>query len=59
MRRFHDRISTEECFYCDIDLSQTDVPSGKLREFFFSAMEEAESLTTACVDRLQAKPLKK
>jgi hypothetical protein len=59
LRTFHDRISTNEVFFFDVDFSQTDVPAPKLSAFLSSAMSEADSLSTACVHRLQTKPLKK
>ena len=59
LRKFHDHISTEECFYFDADFFRTVVPSRQLSDFLSSAIVEVESLANACVDHLRAKPVKR
>ncbi len=59
LRVFHDRISTEECFFFDVDFFRTNAPSRDLSGFFSSSMAEADSLARVCVDHLRAKPSRK
>jgi hypothetical protein len=58
LRSFHSIITSQECFYFDVDFSRTDRPPSDLNEFLPFSLKEAESLAKACVDYLQAKPLK-
>lgn len=56
VKDFQARITSSECLFFDVDLSQTDVDVDTLDRFTRDSLEEAERIADWCVRRLRSQP---